>query len=114
MMSMATKKNNYINAELDFAEEQIATWKAYIQQNPFEELKDRIEWKPTKGGGTMPMVVASIEQQGKFLQETMKNYLSLLEIVNNLREKEEAKTELRGGKTAEGGMIAKLAAQSKQ
>lgn len=105
---MATKKNNYITAELDFAEEQLASWKAYVQANPFEELKDRIEWKETRGGGMMPMVVSSIEQQGKFLQETMKNYLSLLEVVNNLREKEEAKVEARGGKEIKGGMMGRL------
>ena len=93
---MAKKANNYITAELDFAEEQLASWKAYVLANPINELKDRIEWKPTSKGGMLPMVIASIESQGKFLQDTMKNYLSLLEVVNNLREKEEAKKEARG------------------
>ena len=92
---MAVKKNTYINTELDWAEEQLFTWKTYIDANPFHELKDRIEWRQTKTG-SMPMVVASIEQQGKFIQETMKNYLSLLEVVDKLREKEEAKKEARG------------------
>lgn len=89
--TMATKKNNYITADLEWAEQQLVTWKAYVDANPLHELKDRIEWKPTAKGGVMPMVVASIEQQGKFIQETMKNYLSLLEVVDKLREKEEAK-----------------------
>ena len=44
----------------------------------------------------IPMVIASIESQGKFIQETMKNYLALLEVVEKLREKEEAKVEVRG------------------
>ena len=92
---MAVKKNTYINTELDWAEEQLFTWKTYIDANPFHELKDRIEWRQTKTG-SMPMVVASIEQQGKFIQETMKNYLSLLEVVDKLREKEENKIETRG------------------
>ena len=78
-----------------WAEEQLKSWKAYVDKNPLDLLKDRIEWRPTKTG-TMPMVVASIENQGKFIQDTMKNYLSLLEVVNNLREKEEAKKEARG------------------
>ena len=95
---MAVKKNTYINTELDWAEEQLFTWKTYIDANPFYELKDRIEWRQTKTG-SMPMVVASIEQQGKFIQETMKNYLSLLEVVDKLREKEEAKKEARGNST---------------
>jgi len=105
---MATKKNNYITAELDFAEEQLATWKQYILDRPVDQLKDRIEWKQTKGGGMMPMVIASIEAQGKFLQETLKNYLSLLEVVNKLREQEEAKVEARGGKEIKGGMMGRL------
>lgn len=90
------KRNTYINAELEWAEEQLATWKSYIDANPLHELKDRIEWKPTARGGSMPMVIASIESQGKFIQDTMKNYLALLETVDSLRQKEEAKKEARG------------------
>lgn len=94
---MATaKKNNYINTDLDWAEEQLASWRAYIDANPIHELKDRIEWKPTSKGGTMPMVIASIEQQLKAITELMTKYLSLLEVVDKLREKEEAKIETRG------------------
>jgi len=59
-------------------------------------LKDRIEWKELAKGGMIPMVIASIEQQGKFLQETMKNYLALLEVVDTLREKENAVKVARG------------------
>jgi len=88
---MAVKKNTYINTELDWAEAQLTSWKAYVDANPLHELKDRIEWKPTAKGGMLPMVIASIENQGKFVQETMKNYLALLEQVDKLREKEEAK-----------------------
>lgn len=94
---MATKKNNYTTTELDWAETQLVTWRQYVDNNPLHELKDRIEWKPTARGGTMPMVISSIEQQGKFVQDTMKNYLSLLEIVDKLREKEEAKFISKGG-----------------
>jgi len=91
------KKNNYITTELDWAEEQLASWKAYVDKNPMHKLKDRLSYKETKTGGMIPMVVASIEQQGKFLQETMKNYLSLLDVVNKLREQDEAKkVEARG------------------
>jgi hypothetical protein len=93
---MAVKKTTFINAELDWAEQQLISWKAYVDANPLHELKDRIEWKPTAKGGMLPMVIASIESQGKFIQETMKNYLGLLEVVDKLREKEEAKVEVRG------------------
>ena len=95
---MAIKKTTYINAELDWAEQQLSSWKEYVDANPLHQLKDRIEWKPTAKGGMLPMVIASIESQGKFVQETMKNYLALLEQVDKLREKEEAKKiETRGG-----------------
>ena len=89
-------KTTYINTELDWAEEQLSSWKAYVDANPMHELKDRIEWKPTSKGGMLPMVIASIEAQGKFIQETMKNYLALLEVVDKLRSVEEAKVEVRG------------------
>jgi hypothetical protein len=89
-------KTTYINTELDWAEEQLSSWKAYVDANPMHELKDRIEWKPTAKGGMLPMVIASIEAQGKFIQETMKNYLALLEVVDKLRSVEEAKVEVRG------------------
>jgi len=96
-VNMATvKKTTYINTELDWAESQLKSWKAYVDANPLHELKDRIEWKPTAKGGMLPMVIASIEAQGKFVQETMKNYLALVEVVEKLRSLEEAKVEVRG------------------
>jgi hypothetical protein len=98
------KQNTYINTDLDWAEEQLTTWRAYVSNHPIDELKDRIEWKPTSRGGSMPMVIASIEQQGKFIQETMKNYLTLLEVVDKLREREEKKVELRGSSEVNGMM----------
>jgi hypothetical protein len=93
---MALKKTTYIDVELEWAETQLSSWKQYVDANPLHTLKDRIEWKPTAKGGTMPMVIASIESQGKFVQETMKNYLSLLKEVDAMREKEEVKKQARG------------------
>lgn len=95
---MATKKSSFINAELEWAEQQLVTWKAYVDTNPLHELRDRMSFKETKNGGMIPMVVASIEQQGKFIQDTMKNYLQLLAEVDKMRTIEDAKkTEARGG-----------------
>lgn len=94
---MPVKKTTFINAELDWAEGQLVQWKAYVDANPLPSLKDRIEWKQTANGGSIPMVIASIEAQGKFIQDTMKNYLSLLGQVDGLREREVKKVETRGG-----------------
>lgn len=89
---MATaKKNTYINVELDWAENQLKSWKEYVESNPVHELNDRISIVNGK-----EVITATVEQQGKFLQETMKNYLSLTEVVDKLREKEESKLQSRG------------------
>lgn len=93
---MAIKKTTYIDVELEWAETQLSSWKQYVDANPLHELQDRVKWKETKAGGAMPMVIASIESQGKFIQETMKNYLSLLKEVDAMREKEEVKKQARG------------------
>jgi len=90
------KKPIYIDVELEWAEQQLESWKSYVDANPLHELKDRIEWKPTSKGGLIPMVIASIEAQGKFVQDTMKNYLALLKEVDSMRSAEEAKKEARG------------------
>jgi len=87
---MATKKT-FIDVELEWAEEQLSSWKAYIDANPLHELKDRVGEKITARGGVIPYVIANIEAQGKFLQETMKNYLALLKEVDGMREKEDVK-----------------------
>ena len=100
----APKKTTYINTELDWAEQQLSSWKQYVDANPMHELKDRIEWKPTAKGGTMPMVIASQESQIKSLRDTMKEYLALLEVVDRLREKEEQKAEARGSQEINGKM----------
>lgn len=90
------KKDNYINAELDWAETKLKEWQTYVDDNPIHELSDRITYKELKGGIMSPQVVATIESQGKYIQDMMKNYLSLLREVNKMREVEEKKKEARG------------------
>lgn len=88
---MAVSKKNFIEIELDFAEEQLDSWKNYIVSHPIEHLTDRIDYKETKSGGMMRTVVASIEAQGKYLQDLLKNYLALLKEVDVMRTQEAAK-----------------------
>lgn len=98
------KKEVYTSAELDWCEQKLLEWKEYIDQNPIHALKDRIEWKPTAKGGTMPMVIASVESQIKSLRDTMKEYLSMLQQVEAMREKEAQKAQARGSVTINGMM----------
>lgn len=88
-------KTSYINAELDWAEKKLQEWQEYIDANPIHLLLDRTEYEEVRGG-TKVKVIATIETQGKYIQEMMKNYLSLLAEVNKLREVEELKKEARG------------------
>lgn len=93
----AAKKNTFVDIELSWAEDNLRSWKAYIDANPMEALTDRMDYKDMKNGGTMRTVVATKEAQGKYIQETMKNYLALLKEVDAMREKEELKkTSTRG------------------
>jgi hypothetical protein len=95
---MATKRQTYINAELEWAEQKLLEWKQYVDENPFQHMKDRIEWKPTAKGGMIPMVIASIESQIKCVRDTMKEYLVLLEQVDKMRQAEEhKKKDVKGG-----------------
>ena len=88
-------KTNYINAELDWAETKLQQQQEYIDNNPIHTLQDRTEMEESKSGIKVK-VIATIETQGKYIQEMMKNYLSLLSEVNKLREVEEKKKEARG------------------
>lgn len=89
---MAGKQNKYINVELDHAERQLKSWMAYLDANPYEQAKDRIDWKEMKNGGLMPIKVATIETVQKNLRDTLREYLGLLEVVKILREKEEVRS----------------------
>jgi len=75
---MASKQNNYITAELDFAESQLVTWKEYIEANPLAQIVDRWGKKEMPRGGYAWVVTAAIEQQIKCIQDTLTKYLQLL------------------------------------
>lgn len=63
---MATKKKSkgiYEGVSYDTLKEELQDNIFYLQSEPAEELKDRIEWKATATGGIMPSVIAVIEEQ---------------------------------------------------
>lgn len=94
---MATKPNNYISAELDFAELSLKQWRDYIEANPVDQITDRWGRKEMPKGGYAMVVTATAEAQIKCVQDTLTKYLQLLEVVDKLREKEEIKqTTVRG------------------
>ena len=84
-------KSLFVGAELDWAEKQLTEWKEYVDAHPLISLKDRVGHKTTSNGGMIPYTIANIETQGKFIQDTLKNYLALLKEVDNMRSLEEDK-----------------------
>lgn len=88
---MAISKKVFIGAELEWAEQKLNEWKDYVDKSPLDSLKDRLGTKITANGGQIPYVIASKEQQGKFLQDTIKMYLLLLKEVDIMRSLEEDK-----------------------
>lgn len=101
---MATKKNSYVDFELDWLQEKADQLKTYVDNNPFHELSDRLAWKSTANGGQMPLVVATIEAQIKSLTQALKDYAQIIEVIDKLREKEEQKAEARGSQEINGKM----------
>ena len=101
---MATKKNSYVEFELDWLQDKANQLKAYVDNNPFHELVDRLAWKSTSNGGQMPLVVATIEAQIKSLTQALKDYAQIIEVIDKLREKEEQKTVARGSQEVNGLM----------
>jgi hypothetical protein len=93
---MTKKTNNYITAELDFAEQSLQEWRKYIEANPIDQVEDRWGKKEMPKGGYAWVVTATKEQQIKCVQDTLTKYLQLLEVVDRLREKDELKKEARG------------------
>lgn len=93
---MAKKQQLLIEYELEFLEEKLRELKEYIKANPFDKLEDRVKWKETKNGGTLPIVIANKEAQRKDLTQALKDYAEILRTVESMREKESAKVEARG------------------
>jgi hypothetical protein len=101
---MSTKKNTYVEFELDWLQEKADQLKTYVDNNPFHELTDRLAWKQTSNGGQMPLVVSTIEVQIKSLTQALKDYAQIIEVIDKLREKEEQKAEARGSQEINGKM----------
>jgi len=90
-MSTKRKQNNYINEELEWLELKAQQMKDFVDSKPYTELTDRMSYKETRNGGSIPMVVSTIEQQMANIRATLKDYALLIEAIAKLREKEEDK-----------------------
>lgn len=82
-MTMATKKtnNSYIGMELEWLEKKAAEIREYCNQ-PIHKIADR------KDGAK---VIAKKEDIITSIRNTLKDYILIIEAIDRLREKEEAK-----------------------
>ena len=93
-----SKSNKFTSVELVWAEKQLKSWMDYLDNNPYDKCEDRTKLRPTKAGGSVLEVIATVETQQKHQRDTMKDYLQLLEVVEKLRQAEAARAiNVRGG-----------------
>lgn len=96
---MAKAKNTYstIAEELDWLQSKADQIKEYVNDNPYHLVCDRniVAWRKEDKDGEMVdegyKIVATIEQIHKSLRDSLKEYGQLLEVIEKLREKEEAR-----------------------
>lgn len=96
------KVNTYSQYEIEFLEDKLQELEQYIKDNPFHTLDDRMGWRPGKNGDEIPYCIATKEAQRKDITQAIKDYAEILQQVERIREKEEVKSTLRGGKEASG------------
>jgi len=77
------KKNNFITYEIDWLDRKFKELQKYVDDRPFDKLKDRTD--------SVGKVISKIEDQIRTLKDILKDLPSMLEALNNLREKEEKK-----------------------
>lgn len=95
---MATKKkNSFIDFELSWLEKKAKELQKYVDDRPFDGLKDRDFFKQTAKGGVMHMLASTVESQRADLSKALKDYADIISIIDDLREKESKKQEARGG-----------------
>lgn len=92
---MAKAKNSFIDEELEFLEQRAKEIKQDVEANPYDEIRDRIVSLDGPNGSS-EKVVATEEAQKKAMREALREYAQIIEIINNLREKEAAKLQTKG------------------
>ncbi len=92
---MTTKKSTYVDIELEWLEQKFEQFRKAVDNYDLTDLKDRMDIKNTKNGGTIHTVIASKEDQLKAIMFIMEKLPKLLQSIDELREKV-SKTALRG------------------
>ncbi len=90
-------KQLYITEEIEWFEDRLREIKADIDSTPYAQITERIVSLDDGKGNQREVISETISQQKKTIRDSLKEYQSLLEATNKLREQEEAKVSGRGG-----------------
>ena len=86
-----------IKADLDWLKDRAEEIKREVEGQAYDEIKDRIV-ELSGSHGPADKIAATKESIQKARREALKEYAQLLELINQIEERDEAKLEGRGGK----------------
>lgn len=84
----------YVEFEINFIEDKLQELLVYIKNRPYDEIKDRFDYRTGKNGESVPFIVATIESQRKDLTSALKEYTEISLILKELRKTEDSKEQL--------------------
>jgi len=86
---MAVKKvNSYGNFDLYWLETKVTELRKYVDDNPIDDLTDRTDLRQMPNGGTLNVVVASVETQIKSIRDSLKDFTEMVEVIGKKRERD--------------------------
>lgn len=100
-------KSTYSAFGLEWLKKKADELKKYVDSNPFDELRDRIEIVNGK-----EMLAATIEKQIASITQALKDYGAILEIIAKIEDRENKKIENIRGDEKIGVIAQKFAAKS--
>lgn len=96
-MAKSKAPHTYTLAELEFIEHKVNEHIQFLNARPAHELEDRMAWKQTQNGGSIPTCIATIEQQFAANIKSMQELAKLLPMLEEMRNGLADVIELRGG-----------------
>ncbi|GEM_PF-3014381 len=103
------KDHLYTQFEIDWLESKLASLKTFIDNNPIEDIDDRIETVTSSKGQPVVKIIATKEAALKGWILALKEFASLLKAVEEAREtKAEVEAQVRKGSNINGMMSSKL------
>ncbi|GAB3975878.1 hypothetical protein GCM10028806_34420 [Spirosoma terrae] len=94
---MAKAKHTYTLPELEYLEKKVDEYIQFLEARPVHELEDRMAYKTTANGGSIPTIIATIEAQFAANIKAMEQLTKLLPQLEEMRKGAADVVEIRGG-----------------